>query len=242
MHRYYQTVVVGDLKCRKRVLAGVGSVGAYHKEAVLIVAAGGSYCVYEHLVEVVHDLSAFVVAAVPLELGVLPARLVHALENEVLVIALELLRYLRPAGGELRGDLLLLVGIGLVPFLVVHIEDNVHIKIIGIIHYLLDPRHPLGVYHVVFVHLLFPCGGNAHRVEACVLYPLDKLPGGLGIAPAGFLGNAAASGGVQGIAEVPAYPDIRGKLQCGQRGVELVCGHFRCGGFSRCGFGSSAFR
>ena len=196
VNRNDEPVVVRKLQRGKRRLGGIRSVGAHHQETVLIVSAGGSHRVNERLVQVVYYGPALVVAAVPLVVGVLPARFVHALENEVLVVILEIFRDLSPAARQLRGYLLFLVGVWLVPILVVHVQDNVHIQVVCVINYLLNAAHPVGAYRAVVAYLALPRGGYAYRVESRVLHCLYEFRSYRGIAPARFLrkpGTAVSS-------------------------------------------------
>ena len=142
----------------------------------------------------------------------------------MLVVILEIFRDLSPATRQLRGYLLFLVGVWLVPLLVVHVQDNVHIQVVCVINYLLNAAHPVGAYRAVVAYLALPRGGYAYRVESRVLRCLYEFRSYRGIDPARFLRKPGTACGVKGIAQVPAYLDIGSELHCGQFGVELPCG------------------
>ena len=114
--------------------------------------------------------------------------LVHRLEDEVLIVVLESIGNLRPELYE--AWLHLVVGSPQIaavdPVLVVEVEDNVHIVADTVVHYLLDPCHPLRIHIILAVKVIVPCCGNSYSVEALCLYGVYHCFCGLRVAPAGL--------------------------------------------------------
>ncbi len=162
------------------------------------------------------------VAAVPFKFRSDPARLVHSLKDKPLIISLEYLRDLCPGSGHNSRSSFLVVFVWVIPFLMVHIEYNVKVVVVGIVYHLLYPGHPVLGYVVVLVHMISPACGYSHRIEARFLYRKHHFLGGFGISPAFFGGNILCARCVEGISEIPAHLYAGGKLKACHGCIYLV--------------------
>ena len=211
MERNCHIVIVRHVQSRVGTCVCRSGIRRDHQQTgVLIRRINGTYRFHEIVVQLVDYFIAFRVA-LPFVGNSGLSRFVHALEDQMLVVVLEV-------GGDLYPHLLqpfghFLISSGKVrtidPLLVVQIQNDIHILIIGVVHYFLDTLQPLLADRVnrlaVFVSsrcdILIPCGGNTNGVESLCLDGVDQFLRNSGIAPAGF---TAVSGGIQRVANVPA--------------------------------------
>ena len=196
---------------RRRARRGAGRRVARNHQAALGVAALGVLAdgVHKHLVEVVDGSVARRVAA-PLIVRTLRARLVHALENHMLVKVGEGVRNLPPHCRQLLADFLRVRReIRLVnPRFVVHIEDDEQIRLARPLDHFMDVLEEVladGVRPIVR-GIAVPSHGNADGVKARFLHAHHQFRGDFRVPPRLLLRGhirGIAAGCVQRIAQIP---------------------------------------
>ena len=188
-------------------------IWCYHYTSVRVVSARSTDCFDERLCILIYDLS-WLSVAYPLVALASKSRLVHALENEVFVIALKSVAYLLPEGFELLYILIGTVFLRHIPLLVVGVEDNEHSVVDTVIDNFLNSVHPCFVNCIVLVHVSTPWNRKSEHVEACVLDLVYHQFCGFHISPWGFSVNAWAACGIHGIAKTPAHFHLSHKVFC----------------------------
>ena len=179
--------IVGNVDSLKELCLCACTVTGEHKETGLSVrTVRTSDKVNEIVLKLVDDVAlGNCLCSPPLMRLVNGTGLVHALEDEVLVIILELLIDLSPDLQELGLDIIISVHevTSVDPVLVVNVEDDVHIVLDTVVNDFLNTSHPLGIDVIVLVQMLEPCGRNADCVEALSLQSIEELLISLGAAP-----------------------------------------------------------
>ena len=134
------------------------------------------------------------------------------------------LAYLFPYGYESCAALFLIGLLRSEPdvVIVVHIQDNVEVLIVGVVNYLLNAVHPL-IFYVIAVHMLAPRNRYTHCIEAGFLYLCEHFLGSTGISPCclGVCGPRLVIVAFKSISQVPADFYIIGYILCGPETVFL---------------------
>ena len=168
----------------------------------------------KYLVQVI-DRSKSSFVAIPFDGSTCHARLIHGLENQMLIVVRECCRQLLPDRRKLLADLhiLRIQVLAVEPFFVVHIDDHVQPFSICHIHDLLDTSKEGRVNRVrtVLGQLAIPGHGNTDGLKASFLDAVDGLFIHARIAPGCFLRIHivfVAAGSIKCVAEIPAQAHL----------------------------------
>ena len=222
MHRHHQSAfrpVFGQCQ----VLQGqirIGAIAGDAQETVVILPTHGTNGIHKHLIPLVEDgiLLALVIQVVSPSPSAI-VDFVHRFEYQELPFVLELLGYLCPHGLELCLDAIVRLLAGRSPLdaqpilairpVVVKVDDDVQLGILGISHHVHHPIQPCLVDAIIrcFAHLPQPCHGDAYRRDACLRQLIEGLLGGLSVSPTRFIGHTIYMR-IELIAQVPPQSQL----------------------------------
>ena len=194
---------------------------------LLVVAASSTDGIHETLGVTVESLVSGsgivgIVAVRALEGGkapglVLVEHFVIGCEKQVLVVILKLVGNLRPEVLIACLRLLVVVGIGNHPGVVVgtrvmvYVDDAIETGIDHVIHNFVDTLQPCLVDIAVGIYVTIPCDWHADGTKASIAHHRHQLWLGDGLSPIGFrLSDVADAStvGIEGVAEVPAHTHV----------------------------------
>ena len=233
---FHGLAVIGRNRNRAHDIGrGRSGIPGNHQTALVVVPkAGAADCVDENLIQII-DSIVTVGRAVPFAWRSGHSGLVHALENQVLVIVCKIRRHLRPNGVQFCADILVIrVEILIVdPRLMVRVNDDEKAVVVAIIDDFLNAGEVLGVDCVLPVirDKSEPGDRNADGVEACVVNRVDERLRHGDVAPLGFARLHVAAARVKGVSDVEAelhHPDdflcrLAGQFVPARRGAEKRC-------------------